>query len=132
MNRPSFSAGVLMLVVSFSVASYLGHVYGACSQDCEDIECRSVLNPADPDFPCAAYAPTSCNPTLAFWNRDAPGGDCVAMIGEPNLVYKCPDCNPECINDPSEATGCVFPTPGGADTCVFLGSEQRFACQAGT
>lgn len=126
---------VAVLTVVTLLASYaIGRIYAQaqCSHLCENINCHTW--PADATKPCRLTDPTICE--TDFWMRDPPGGQC-QQFTLTTLVFKCPECNPECINDPAEATGCQPATPGCApgQCCDSVKDKElpaRWACNQGT
>lgn len=126
--RHTVSAFCLAFVLSAIVGQSLT---AQCTQDCKEVGCHSLTD--DFAWKCTFMQPQSCWSEL--WVRDPHGGACVQT---PLGVdwQKCPDCNPECVDDPSEATTCPVATPGctpGVNCCEIQPNRlDRRVCDLGT
>lgn len=109
---------IMLCTCLFGVSVMSGRMlFAQCSQDCKRVTCHSMPQPPQNNFVCALIDPYIC--WSSIWVRNPTYGACTQS--ELNYqVAKCPDCNPECTNDPSEAADCVAQTPGcepGVDCC---------------
>lgn len=110
-NKMLSQVHVKAVTVAFIVSVLFGRAFAACQGDCTD-ECKEIqcFTEAPPSsWACTYFQLTACD-TL-FCVRDPQGGICAASTFKTNWE-KCPDCNPECIDDPSEAEDCVPEEPG--------------------
>lgn len=114
--------------VAFVLSAFVGKtLVGGCTTDCKEFTCQT--NEAD----CWRFDTSVCSGDTHV--RDATGGTC-QDAGVTTYYAMCPDCNPECPGDPSEATDCSPAlTPGcdpGKDCCEPKSEIDRLVCDLGT
>jgi len=130
MQRRFLAQCVMALVAGCAVAGVLEVVEAGCAQTCEQISCGYPGN-LTPPYSCYRFNPARCFSDTIY--RDPPGGNCISVLTD-STVQKCPDCNPECPAQPTEATNCSMPASTGCVACCtnYLTFTDSWICRVST